>query len=245
MRRQRALERISEALTPQGWVAWGARALLLCDLSLIALIGVRAGTHVTETPGAEILVFAVALIVPLGLLLWALGRTSDLLRTMTEDAMTDALTGLMNRRGFRKALDGAEQGAILVIDIDHFKQVNDRYGHAAGDEVLKAMSGHLRRNIRETDLLARLGGEEFALYLFDCDSFEVDQIGERLCRGFVTFNKRMKVPIKVTMSIGAAYSTMAEDVDRLIQNADEALYQAKRSGRARLTFWQPPLASRL
>lgn len=167
------------------------------------------------------------------------------LTEMTKIASTDALTGLMNRRAFYQAVEASEEGTLLIIDIDHFKAVNDRYGHAAGDAVLMAMGDHLKRNVRASDLIGRIGGEEFALYLFGADSLEVDEIGFRLCDGFTVYNDTVPAPIKVTMSIGAAYSAMSKDVSELSKNADEALYAAKRSGRARLTFWQPVTSGRI
>ena len=160
-------------------------------------------------------------------------------------ATTDTLTGLMNRRAFFEAVQKSDEGAMLLIDIDHFKAVNDRYGHTAGDAVLVAMADHLRRNIRSNDLLCRVGGEEFGAYLFGADSLEVDTIGARICRGFILYNEVVPSPIKVTMSIGTAYSAMSPSIAELYRRADEALYQAKRSGRAKLNFWQPVQVTRI
>ena len=166
------------------------------------------------------------------------------LAKMTRIAMTDSMTGLKNRRAFFEAVEASAEGALLVIDIDHFKAVNDRYGHTAGDAVIVAMTDHLKRNIRSSDLLGRIGGEEFALYLFGADSQQIDAIGARICQGFVLYNDQVPAPIKVTMSIGAAYSAMSKDPSELYKNADEALYAAKRSGRGRLNFWQPATSGR-
>lgn len=175
----------------------------------------------------------------------SLARRQNLdLKRMTRIAHTDKLTGLWNRRAFFSHIDAAEDGALLIIDIDHFKAVNDRYGHAAGDAVLVAMADHLKRNVRANDLIGRVGGEEFALYLFGADSLEIDTIGARICEGFILYNEDVPSPIKVTMSIGAAYSAMSGSITDLYKNADEALYAAKRSGRARLNFWQPATSGR-
>ncbi|MEM7752024.1 MAG: GGDEF domain-containing protein [Pseudomonadota bacterium] len=171
-------------------------------------------------------------------------RTSRNLETMTHTAMTDQMTGLLNRRGFVEKVADLDDGVLLIIDIDHFKHVNDRYGHAAGDAVLRSMSAHLKVGIRKSDVVGRLGGEEFAIYLRGVDSQFIDQIGERLCRGFVLYNEDVPAPIKVTMSVGAAFSAMAGSKSDIYFRADQALYHSKRSGRARLSFWQPPLKSR-
>ncbi|MEM6386866.1 MAG: GGDEF domain-containing protein [Pseudomonadota bacterium] len=235
---------ISQALIPRGWLGFIARTLLASEIAFFVFLISHYGFG-RHTPSAlEFAGILAGVAAPILIILWALKHTADSLEDMRQIAMTDGLTGLLNRRGFILALEEVEQGAFLAIDVDHFKYVNDRYGHAAGDEVLKEMANHLKRNVRKTDLVARIGGEEFGLFLPDCDSLEVDQIGERLCRGFVVFNERLTAPIKVTMSIGVAYSMMAGSIDDMIQNADRALYQAKRSGRARLTFWQPPAGSR-
>lgn len=159
-------------------------------------------------------------------------------------ANTDMLTGLMNRRAFLDALERAEEGAVLMIDVDHFKMVNDKYGHAAGDAVLEAIAGHLKTNLRSDDIIARVGGEEFAVYLVGADSTEIDRIGARVCAGFTLYNETVPAPIKVTMSIGAAYAAMAPNRDELFARADQALYEAKHSGRARLNFWQPVTSGR-
>ena len=159
-------------------------------------------------------------------------------------ANTDMLTGLMNRRAFLDALEDAEEGAVMMIDVDHFKLVNDKYGHAAGDAVLTAIAGHLQTNLRAEDIIARVGGEEFAVYLVGADSTEIDRIGARVCAGFTLYNETVRAPIKVTMSIGAAYAAMAPTQNELFARADQALYEAKHSGRARLNFWQPVVSGR-
>ena len=145
----------------------------------------------------------------------------------------------MNRRAFFDAIENSEDGALLLIDIDNFKAVNDRYGHTVGDTVLVALVDHLWRNLRSTDVLGRIGGEEFGVFLFGADSLQIDIIGERISSGFVFYDKTVPSPIKVTVSIGTAFSGMSTSVMELYARSDEALYQAKRSGRAKLNFWQP------
>lgn len=233
-----------ELLVPRGPLAWAARLVVWCGCVFVSFFALR---HVFGLPvhaATDFVVVALSCAPVIILAMLVHRQTEASLNIMTHAALTDPLTGLMNRRAFHKAVELAGPGAVLVIDIDHFKYVNDRHGHAVGDEVLRAMSEHLRRNIRNNDKIARLGGEEFAVYLPNCDSMEIDGIGERLCSGFVVYNDRVPVPVKVTMSVGAAYSQMSSSTERLIRNADQALYQAKRSGRACLAFWQPPVTSR-
>lgn len=242
--RKGILKGLLDLLVPSGLLAWTARLMLWCSAYFLIQTLVKFILGQPIHFGWDIIVVALSG-APLFLLAMALARNQNTdLQNMTRIAKTDKLTGLMNRRAFFEVVDASGDGALLVLDIDHFKQVNDRYGHVAGDAVLVAMADHLRRNIRSGDLLGRIGGEEFGLFLFGADSLEVDSIGKRLCEGFVLYNDKVPAPIKVTMSIGAAYSAMSDDTEALYKNADEALYAAKRSGRARLTFWQPASSGR-
>ncbi|WP_098442375.1 GGDEF domain-containing protein [Bacillus sp. es.036] len=153
---------------------------------------------------------------------------------------------LNNVRSFDEALNRAIQEAatddnkplsLLVIDIDHFKKVNDTYGHAAGDIVLKQFGKTLRSAARLNDVVSRNGGEEFTILLGDCFNREALEIGERV-RAIIEENSFMitkDISIHITASIGA--STFPETVpspSQLYREADEALYQAKRSGRNRI-----------
>lgn len=156
---------------------------------------------------------------------------------LTQAAFTDPLTGLANRRALMDAMVdciGSQKGGCLaVIDLDHFKQVNDRYGHAAGDEVLRSFARVARQGLRATDMLARIGGEEFALLLPDADL----TIAKRICKRIgaqlastVTHHEGM--PITVTSSMGL--SALCADPAATLDAADKALYIAKAHGRARL-----------
>lgn len=229
---------------PRGPNAWLARLLLWCGLAFLSHVALKAVFGFSVHFGWDFLLLASAFLPVLALILFAARVGDDHAAEMNRVAMTDPLTGLLNRRGFTEAVQQVEAGALLIIDIDHFKHVNDRYGHAVGDEVLRAMGNHLKSDIRNGDILGRIGGEEFAIFLVGRDSLEIDRIGERLCRGFVLYNDKVPIPVKVTMSVGAAFSEMAATLSQMYQNADQALYQAKRSGRARLAFWTPPAASR-
>ena len=164
-------------------------------------------------------------------------------------AMTDALTGLANRRHFgdqlaREATRAAENGrplSLLVMDIDHFKVVNDKHGHPAGDEVLRHVALLLEEQVRGSDLLARVGGEEFAVLAVDTAMLEAGQLAERL-RSAIERSGPVSVghaAVAVTISVGVATrhiraGDLARAPEHLLAAADDALYRAKRNGRNRV-----------
>ncbi|MBL6080157.1 GGDEF domain-containing protein [Belnapia sp. T18] len=161
-------------------------------------------------------------------------------------ARTDGLTGLLNRRAFLEDLnrrldrlamsrDAVERGALLFLDLDNFKPLNDRMGHEAGDSALVAVGRLLRDIVRPTDLIARLGGDEFAAWLEDADSAAAIMRAEAICRTALTVLPRL-VPsfaLPLTFSIGIAMRTVdgSDTPDSLIARADTAMYAAKRHGR--------------
>ena len=177
-------------------------------------------------------------------------RYSDRLRynvqLSLEMAITDQLTGLHNRRYMSRHLDnllanarrGGRPLAFVIMDIDHFKQVNDTYGHDIGDEVLKEFAGRIAANVRGIDLACRYGGEEFVVVMPDTDVAFACSIAERL-RQTVEANpvKVSRAPgaLNVTISIGIARMEGEGDTaEALLHRADQALYRAKRSGRNRV-----------
>jgi diguanylate cyclase (GGDEF)-like protein len=155
-------------------------------------------------------------------------------------SLTDALTGLPNRREFNERLEQRMSAwnrrqdvfSLLLVDVDHFKKLNDRYGHLAGDEVLAALGRALRGAIRREDSVARFGGEEFAI-LLPSTSLEdaisaAQKVREAVARVAITRNNQQ---INVTVSGGLATIEPNERVEALIQRADSALYAAKEAGR--------------
>ncbi|MFZ5841616.1 MAG: GGDEF domain-containing protein [Pseudomonadota bacterium] len=165
-------------------------------------------------------------------------------------AITDALTGLYNRRHLTAELEqewsrhvrNGTRFAVLLFDADHFKSVNDRYGHPVGDEVLRQIGHCLREKIRGIDLAARYGGEEFAVLLPGIDASHALVVAERIRLGLAALTiDTTQGPLHFTVSIGISDSDTPglHDADGLLQRADQALYQAKQSGRNRCIIWQP------
>jgi two-component system cell cycle response regulator len=161
-------------------------------------------------------------------------------------AVTDDLTGLHNRRYLMSHIEtllGNEQGgsirsfAVMLLDIDHFKSINDTFGHDAGDQVLKEFAQRIARNVRGVDLAARFGGEEFVVVMPETDMPNAHVVAERLRQAFSDAPfavQGVERPIPVTCSIGVAVAESREPPDQIIKRADEALYAAKRDGRNRV-----------
>ena len=162
-----------------------------------------------------------------------------------KEATVDALTGLHNRRGFDKTLasrlkeDGAgsKNRAVLLLDIDHFKQVNDTHGHLVGDKVLVGIGQQLLKQMRGSDYLSRFGGEEFAILLLETPLAGAFKVAENLRKAISRLRWRQSKTGKdvgqITMSIGIASIKPNESVEALLGRCDEALYQAKSLGRNR------------
>lgn len=174
------------------------------------------------------------------LLFAAAPRVSHLLAVEAREvrARTDELTGLPNRRGLERAMAMLESGraAMLIADLDHFKRVNDRYGHVAGDAALRHLAGLLRRALRTQDMAVRIGGEEFALWLPDADLAVATDVAERV-RAMIesTPLQWSGQEITLTCSLGVASAPGSTTViENLYSMADAALYRAKERGRNRV-----------
>jgi two-component system cell cycle response regulator len=167
-------------------------------------------------------------------------------RSMTL-AVTDALTGLFNRRYMAGHLDtliaragqGARGLSLVMLDIDHFKAVNDNHGHAVGDQVLREFGARVSRSVRGVDLACRYGGEEFVVVMPETELAVAHKVAERLCRyvaedAFVVNGGDLALPI--TCSVGVASWRAGESGESILKRADEALYTAKREGRDRVTI---------
>jgi diguanylate cyclase (GGDEF)-like protein len=186
--------------------------------------------------------FLIALFLPVVTLLQRSLRHADLENASRVDAKTGLLNAATWQREARVQLSRAARTrtplAVAMLDIDHFKQVNDTYGHLAGDAVLAALSATLRGLLRDYDITGRFGGEEFVVLLPHTDALTAEQIAERLRAKLAEITvtaggtSDAEVPLRVTVSIGVATLTSARrDLDELIAAADAALYRAKAQGR--------------
>ncbi len=174
------------------------------------------------------------------------GRTRDLERALVkvhELAMRDDLTGLYNRRQLMEYLQRQKaladrntlSFALCYVDLDHFKRVNDRFGHSQGDDVLKAFAEIARRVVREEDFVARMGGEEFVLVLTNATLTDAVRVAERLRRQTQLMVIHPNAPdFAVTASVGIAAYRLKEPVEQLLSRADAAMYAAKTQGRNRV-----------
>jgi diguanylate cyclase (GGDEF)-like protein len=162
-------------------------------------------------------------------------------------ALEDELTGLANRRAFTKefenwcgrARNGGLRFGLVVVDIDEFKQINDRHSHLAGDAVLRQLGLVIRANLRDTDFAARLGGDEFALLVADSEGGAAVHVVERLLEAVREWNwNELGEGLGVTLSVGLCESVDFGDSSELVRRADEALYTAKRQGRDRFNLWE-------
>ncbi|WP_194117128.1 sensor domain-containing diguanylate cyclase [Chitinilyticum piscinae] len=171
-------------------------------------------------------------------------RIAALQNQLREQAIRDSLTGLFNRRYLEETLERElaraqrEQGALSVImlDVDHFKQVNDRFGHKAGDEVLRALGAYLRARSRSEDVACRYGGEEFAIVLPGAQLGDAVRRAESWREGFAASALEVDGHVlQVTLSLGvASFPSHASDAETLLNRADSALYAAKGHGRNRV-----------
>ncbi len=190
----------------------------------------------------------------LSIALSAMLREARIARMQAEQvARTDPLTRTFNRRAF---IDDAEQAALeddrqgndsscMLLDLDHFKQLNDQLGHAAGDEALCRVSDTIAGMIRKRDILARWGGEEFVIYLPDTDEQAAERLAQRIRRAISALginNAEGRTLIRLTVSIGvvtAKAGKKARDLEDMIRGADLAMYQAKEAGRNRVMRGSP------
>ncbi len=178
------------------------------------------------------------------LVFWVVTHLERLQHKLADLAATDVLTGLPNRRAFfaqaRQNWMKGKDGVLFIVDADHFKAINDTYGHAVGDLCLQAAAERMRVILRQADVIGRIGGEEFAVFMSEISIEEVRAIGDRLSTAIV-IDHGAEEPIRMTMSIGGVEQRFADTLDHLMHLADMALYQAKALGRAQLIMWEPQL----
>ncbi|WP_260291277.1 sensor domain-containing diguanylate cyclase [Sedimenticola hydrogenitrophicus] len=174
-----------------------------------------------------------------------ISETKKLEKMLQEQASHDFLTGLVNRHYFHEYFHSElmrkeryqSHSVLLMLDLDHFKTINDEFGHDAGDYVLKTVSKLIQAQMRAVDVLARWGGEEFCILLPETTQAAAGAVAERIRASLEQYLfEYQRVPIKVTTSIGlTALTARDKRIEEVVQRADQALYQAKRDGRNRVT----------
>ncbi|WP_099865032.1 GGDEF domain-containing protein [Pararhizobium haloflavum] len=237
-----------------GFYSWGAFRVIdasMQDGGRVALDGIYRQTFLSAMFAGLSIVCSVFLVYPM---IWRGLREQGELRRMTATlsarsetleyaAVTDPLTGLFNRRYFDDALAEYLNAfhriekplGMILIDIDHFKQVNDTHGHDIGDEVLRQIAACLAEFTRYHDVVARLGGEEFAVLSPNVSNAQLYGLADRIRNAIGTLTVRTgNVTLRITVSAGVALWDGKEDGDQLYKRADSQLYEAKRQGRNRV-----------
>jgi diguanylate cyclase (GGDEF)-like protein len=200
--------------------------------------------HVLGSVWLTVLSFeALLFTISIAFILLAMAKERTELRHRTA-AMVDPLTGIANRRSFlqdaaqlaKRHKSNPRPTAVLLIDLDHFKSINDRFGHALGDRALETFADAARQSVRGSDLLGRLGGEEFAAVIVDTSRDNAIAVAERIRASFAQAALEVdNRPVGATVSIGLVYcQETAIDVAELLAQADQALYFAKENGRNRV-----------
>jgi diguanylate cyclase (GGDEF)-like protein len=228
----------------------GAAALLAGRAALLFLPEGNAGRIWIDGPVGQSLLLGLAMLAPavatLGFVLMGSDRLLDRLEAL---AATDALTGTASRAAFLAEAGGLVDHArserrslaLLAIDVDHFKRINDRHGHAAGDRALALVGAALRAQLRSGDRVGRCGGEEFGVVLPDTDIAAARPLAQRLRQRVADIPFRVdgeRVPLRV--SIGATHLLGPDDsLQAMSARADQALYRAKHEGRDQVRVWQP------
>lgn len=160
-------------------------------------------------------------------------------RRLSEKARLDEMTGMLNREAFFAALDCSrrktDRGSLLIIDADHFKRINDSFGHLTGDKALLEISAAILRGVRTGDILGRIGGEEFAAFLVGADDREARLVAERIRQEveMIRFRPEREATVPLTVSIGGTNCAVDASISELMRAADTRLYEAKRGGRNR------------
>ncbi len=158
-------------------------------------------------------------------------------RRLAEKASRDDMTGMLNRESFFAVLDGSrretDRGALLIVDADHFKAINDEFGHLTGDDALLLIAAAIRRGVRSADVLGRIGGEEFCAFLVGADENEARHVAERIRREveLIRFRPVDERTVPLTVSIGGTICGHGATVSDLMRGADRKLYEAKHGGR--------------
>ncbi len=213
-------------------------SFVVCAIVLVSAGELTLGRAPDNWAESLNVIVAIGGITGIGALSLALNQ-SRLARSHRRDALTDPLTGLLNRRALFGNIGSAPLDrftGVLVFDLDHFKTINDRFGHSVGDEVLRRFSLVMLQSLRNNDLAARLGGEEFAAILPRSTTDRAHQIAERIRKGFAELVVETDAgDLQCTVSVGIAFPAGEDrNFEQVLSDADKALYRAKNSGRNRV-----------
>jgi diguanylate cyclase (GGDEF)-like protein len=235
------------ALPKAAWLRVWRRTIAIVGLSSIVSLGISQLLMLTLSQGLNLPGALVALVLPVFLggpmLFYFQVRSAQLReanRRLETLASTDWLTDCLNRRAFTSRVGASltgqrASGALLVIDADHFKTINDRFGHERGDEVLQMIAGAIRDSVRDGDLVGRIGGEEFGVFLkgagFEATGRAAERIRSAVNALFVTSDG---VAQRLSVSIGGAVTAGDGKFAELFRVADRRLYSAKHAGRNRV-----------
>jgi diguanylate cyclase (GGDEF)-like protein len=221
------------------------RRYLLAAFSLLAIglivAGYVASPDLDFWDGLSNKSFSIVMIVVTAV---CLARLASSERQLTLRALTDPLTGVFNRRTFldlsgREEVRARRRGSltsVLMMDIDHFKRINDSHGHPVGDQVIKALADNATKSLRPTDILARYGGEEFVVTLPETDAQVAERVAERLRASLQHLVIAIEggTEVRFTVSLGVATFATGVPLAAAIERADQALYRAKQNGRNRV-----------
>lgn len=229
-------------------LVWKSGFLCLCVFGWHYVV-TRVLRKDSDHVAAEILIEAVATGFPFVLLFMSASwHQVKALNRLTKRAYYDPLSGLLNRQTFidrfSRRLPDAHCGILLLIDVDHFKAINDKYGHAMGDRCIEAIGHRLHWHLRLDDLAGRIGGEEFAVFLPDVSREHARVVAMRLGLPVAFSDRTNEAHLSVTLSVGAAWVDGERGFEKMLVDADDALYEAKASGRAQLRFCDgtPPMS---
>jgi diguanylate cyclase len=172
--------------------------------------------------------------------LWDIQKTDKVIKNLMFNANKDALTGLLNRRGLESAWNDLRNDrrntsqAVMILDIDHFKDINDTYGHDRGDHVLKELAQVVKNQIRSDDIISRWGGEEFVVILSNINASHASHVSEKIRSAIEAHD--FCVDGVVTVSIGVNSHCISDSLKDSITIADKGLYQAKENGRNQMVI---------
>ena len=223
-----------------------ANAFMIPFFVLLLIVFLAHCLGICKLPfsGKEYLPFFLSLLLVIGICNSTLKSLTESLNFYKQSSFLDPLTGVLNRRGFmseaNKILALCKRHNIplsaLFIDIDDFKKINDIYGHAFGDAVLKELAVFISKNLRKSDIIGRYGGEEFVILLPKTDLRGAFKVADSLRSKIITYFEE-KLGVKITISVGVASLENADEISDLIEKSDKAMYRSKLAGKNRTAYY--------